>query len=236
MQRQRCLGVAVAAIALLDFQKKPVKGATYAVQGAGAMGAAVIRYFGEKGAVLKSVSDPKFGGTYIFDTPPKPELVQALATMDNTAAAKRLAETGIKPVKPEEVLYQDVEVLFPCAVQEVIRADNVDKVKAKSVVEGANGPSTQAAREAMHKKGIVVIPDFIANPGGIIAAYVELTSKITPEENAKTRAKVNEAKKITIDRITKNIHILMGLAAENGVDTVTAGRYMAYKNIFEGIK
>ncbi len=230
------LGVAVAAIALLDFQKKPVKGATYAVQGAGAMGAAVIRYFGEKGAVLKSVSDPKFGGTYIFDTPPKPELVQALATMDNTAAAKRLAETGIKPVKPEEVLYQDVEVLFPCAVQEVIRADNVDKVKAKSVVEGANGPSTQAAREAMHKKGIVVIPDFIANPGGIIAAYVELTSKITPEENAKTRAKVNEAKKITIDRITKNIHILMGLAAENGVDTVTAGRYMAYKNIFEGIK
>lgn len=230
------LGVAVAAIALCDFQKKPVKGATYAVQGAGAMGAAVIRYFGEKSAVLKAVSDPKFGGTYVFDTPPKPELVQALAAMDNTAAAKLLAETGIKPAKPEDVLYVEADVLFPCAVQEVIRADNVDKVKAKAVVEGANGPCTREARDNMHKRGIIVIPDFIANPGGIIAAYVELTSKITPEENAKTRAKVNEAKKITIERITKNIGILMNLAADNNVDTVTAGRYMAYKNIFEGVK
>lgn len=230
------LGVAVAAIALLDYLKKPVKGATYAVQGAGAMGAAVIRYFGEKGAVLKSVSDPKFGGTFIFDTPPSQALVDALAHMDNPAAQKLLTESGIKPVKPEEVLYLDVDVLFPCAVQEVLREDNVAKVKAKYVVEGANGPCTTAARKNMHDRGIIVIPDFIANPGGIIAAYVELTSKVTPEENAKTRAKVVEAKKITIERITKNIHTLMGISADNGVDTVTAGRYMAYKNIFEGIR
>jgi len=230
------LGVAVAAIALLGVENKPLVGATYAVQGAGAMGAAVIRYFGEKGAVLKAISDPKFGGTYHFTDAPKPELLEALAMMDNDKAKKLLAETGITPTDASDVLYTDVDVLFPCAIQNVIREDNVEKIKAKRVVEGANGPSTDGARATLHKKGVTVIPDFIANPGGIIAAYVELTSKITPEENAKTRAKVIEAKDITIARITKNIQILMKLVKDNGVDTVTAGRYMAYKNIFEGVK
>lgn len=230
------LGVAVAAIALLGVEGKSVQGATYAVQGAGAMGAAVIRYFGEKGAVLKSISDPKFGGTYHFTDAPKPELVEALATMNNDKAKKLLAETGITPTDASDVLYEDVDVLFPCAVQNVIREDNVAKIKAQRVVEGANGPSTDGARDALHKRGVTVIPDFIANPGGIIAAYVELTSKVTPEENAKTRAKVVEAKEITIARITKNIQTLMKLVKDNGVDTVTAGRYMAYKNIFEGVK
>ncbi|MEZ0261748.1 MAG: Glu/Leu/Phe/Val dehydrogenase [Alphaproteobacteria bacterium] len=230
------LGVAVAAIALLGVENKPVIGATYAVQGAGAMGAAVIRYFGEKGAVLKSLSDPKFGGTYHFTDAPKPELLEALATMNTDKAKKLLADTGITPTDASDVLYEDVDVLFPCAVQNVIREDNVEKIKAKRVVEGANGPSTDGARATLHRKGVTVIPDFIANPGGIIAAYVELTSKVTPEENAKTRAKVIEAKEITIARITKNIQTLMKLVKDNGVDTVTAGRYMAYKNIFEGVK
>jgi glutamate dehydrogenase (NAD(P)+) len=163
------LGVAVAAIALLGVENKPVVGATYAVQGAGAMGAAVIRYFGEKGAVLKSLSDPKFGGTYHFTDAPKPELLEALATMNTEKAKKLLAETGIKPTDASDVLYEDVDVLFPCAVQNVIREDNVVKIKAKRVVEGANGPSTDGARESLHKRGVTVIPDFIANPGGIIA-------------------------------------------------------------------
>jgi glutamate dehydrogenase/leucine dehydrogenase len=112
----------------------------------------------------------------------------------------------------------------------------VAKIRAKNVVEGANGPSTEGARRELHRRGVTVIPDFIANPGGIIAAYVELTSKVTPEENARTRAKVTEAKEITISRITRNIGTLMQLVVRHNTDTVTAGRYMAYKNIFEGVK
>lgn len=230
------LGVATAAKALLDFQKKPVQGATFAVQGAGAMGAAVIRYFSQHGAALKGVADPRLGGFFAFDRPVAPELLKALSEMDVAGAAKLLAASGIRPQPAEDVLYMDVDVLFPCAVQDVLRADNAQKVRAKAVVEGANGPATAEARKALHEKGVTVIPDFIANPGGIIAAYVELTSGVTPEENAKTRAKVEEAKKITIGRITRNIETLMRIAAENGVDTVTAGRYMAYRNIFEGVQ
>ena len=230
------LGVATAAHALLKTQHKKTQGATFAVQGVGAMGAAVIRYFSEHGAVLKAISDPRYGGTYVFKDPPKPELIQALSSMDSKKINELLVLSNIEPTDAADVLYQKVDVLFPCAVHNVIRDDNVDKIKAKYVVEGANGPTTDGARAKLQAQGIIVIPDFIANPGGIIAAYVELTSKITPEENAKTRAKVNEAKQITIARITANIEKLMKLVQEQSIDTVKAGRYMAYKNIFEGVK
>jgi glutamate dehydrogenase/leucine dehydrogenase len=229
------LGVATAARALLKVKYKDVKGASFAVQGVGAMGAAVIRYFSEHGAVLKAISDPRYGGTYVFKDGAPPELVKALSAMDSKKVNELLVSMP-EPTDAADVLYQPVDVLFPCAVHNVIREDNVDKIKAKNVVEGANGPCTDGARAALQAKGITVIPDFIANPGGIIAAYVELTSKVTPEENAKTRAKVNEAKEITIARITANIEKLMKLVADNGIDPVKAGRYMAYKNIFEGVK
>jgi glutamate dehydrogenase (NAD(P)+) len=230
------LGVATAAQALLKVKYKPVKGAAFAVQGLGAMGAAVIRYFTEHGAVLKAISDPKYGGTYVFKDGPKPELLKALSEMDSKKINELLATGADLPGAAEDVLYQPVDVLFPCAVHNVIREDNVEKIKAKNVVEGANGPCTDGARAALNAKGITVIPDFIANPGGIIAAFVELTSKVTPEENAQTRGKVNEAKQITISRITANVEKLMKLVADQKIDTVKAGRYMAYKNIFEGIK
>jgi glutamate dehydrogenase (NAD(P)+) len=230
------LGVATAAHALLKTQHKKVQGATFAVQGVGAMGAAVIRYFSAHGAVLKSFSDPRYGGTYVFKDGAKPELIKALSDMDSKKINEILVMGAPDPTDAADVLYQQVDVLFPCAVHNVIRDDNVDKVKAKYVVEGANGPASETARAALQKKGTIVIPDFIANPGGIIAAYVELTSKVSPEENAKTRAKVNEAKEITISRITANIEKLMKLVTDHSIDTVKAGRYMAYKNIFEGVK
>ncbi|MEZ0223997.1 MAG: Glu/Leu/Phe/Val dehydrogenase [Alphaproteobacteria bacterium] len=230
------LGVATAAIALLKTKYKQPRHASFAVQGLGAMGAAVIRYFSEQGATLKAISDPRFGGTYVFKDSAPPELLKALSEMDSKKVNELLATGSVEPTDAEDVLYCQVDVLFPCAVHNVIREDNVDRIKAKNVVEGANGPCTDGARAALQAKGITVIPDFIANPGGIIAAFVELTSKITPEENTQTRAKVNEAKQITIARITANIEKLMKLVTQHSIDTVKAGRYMAYKNIFEGVK
>jgi glutamate dehydrogenase (NAD(P)+) len=230
------LGVATAAKALLEVQGKPVKGATFAVQGLGAMGAAVIKYFSAHGAVLKAIADPKYGGTFVFNMPPTAEFLQALGAQDTEVIKKFLALTKLQPGPADDILYQDVDVLFPCAVQNVIREDNADRVRARAVIEGANGPVTDGARTIFHRRGVTLVPDFIANPGGIIAAYVELTSGVTPEENAKTRRKVEEAKEITIRRITENVQKMMKLATDNGVEPSQAGRYMAYKNIFEGIK
>ena len=76
------LGVAVAAKTLLEFKNKDINTTSYAIQGVGAMGAAVIRYFSEYGSTLKSFSDPIYGGTWIFSKTPSKELITALSFRD----------------------------------------------------------------------------------------------------------------------------------------------------------
>ena len=73
----------------------------------------------------------------------------------------------------EAVLKEDVDVLVPAALEEQIRADNVDAVKASIVLEIANGPTTPDADEALGKRGVVVVPDVLANAGGVTVSYFE---------------------------------------------------------------
>lgn len=220
------LGVAVAAKALLDYKSMSAGKATYAVQGMGAMGAAVFRYFSETGAQLKAFGDPKYGGTWVFDAPLSASLSGALIKQDVEKAQALIAKEGRKISETaQETLVQDVDVLFPCAVQNVITHENVGTIKARAVVEGANGPVTEDARTKLFERGITVIPDFIANPGGIIAAYVELTSPL--------RDKAEEAKKLTRQKIPANVHAMMKMADQYGVEPPHAGLYMALKAIFK---
>ena len=78
------------------------------------------------------------------------------------------------------------------------------------MVEGANNPLTPEARTGLHERGVTVIPDIIANPGGAIAAFVELTSEISNEENIRTRAKVAEAKEFTRHKVAANVREVQG--------------------------
>lgn len=230
------LGVAVAARTLLKTRNKTAQGATFAVQGLGAMGAAVIRYFTEYGGALKSISDPRHGGTWIFHDTASDDVVKAFFEQDNDAAKKLLEkEARLVSDDNQEALYQNVDVVFPCALEDVLTKDNADKVKAPFISEGANNPTTADAHEILFENGTIVIPDIIANPGGIIAAYVELSSSITPEENAKTGAKVSEAKKMTIERVESNVYELLSYVDSLSARPDKVGDYIAYRNIFEGI-
>ena len=80
--------------------------------------------------------------------------------------------------------------------------------------------------------GVTVIPDIIANPGGAIAAFVELTSKSGNEENIRTRAKVEEAKEFTRHKVAANVREVLALADAVGVDPVQAAFYLAYCRVF----
>lgn len=219
------LGVAIAARSLLEVTEKDPAQSTFAIQGMGAMGCAVFRYFSETGATLTALADPKFGGTWTFAKPLSPALRQALAMQDDAAAKNLIEQEGDKlSDSPEDVLFLDADVLFPCAVQNVITESKADRVLARNIVEGANNPVTEEARTALFQRGVTVIPDFIANPGGIIAAFVELTS--TAENKAE------EAKTLTRSRIAGNIRELMAIAADYDVEPVHAGLYMALQKIF----
>lgn len=229
------LGVSESTITTLESEGKSARGATFAVQGLGAMGAAVVRYFGEAGGVLRAVSDPKIGGTFIFNKGASPQLLAAIARQEWEQTTALVAQEGqIAP--PDAVLYQSVDVLFPCAIQEVITRTNVDQVCAARVVEGANNPCTAEARTSLYERGVLVLPDFIVNAGGIIAAYVEMSSTVSSEVNAKTRKNAEDAKALTRERMRANVLATLELARSAKVEPARAARYLALSNIFKGAR
>ena len=228
------LGVAVSAKTALEEDGTSATDSRFSVQGIGAMGAAVIKYFSEYGGTLTTISDPRLGGTWHFgnDGAPK-ELIESLATgrIDDSVAFLKSSDFESTD-SCDDALYCETDIVFPCAVQDVVTKDNAKRIQGKYLVEGANGPCSQEAHQLLHAQGVTVIPDFIANPGGIIAAYVELTSKATSEENAKTRVKVTEAKVMTINKITENVQKLMRIVRDLDVQPTHAGMYIALNNIF----
>ncbi len=227
------LGVATAAAALLTFRGESARGATFAVQGAGAMGGAVVRYFSQLGGKLRAIADRKLGGLFVFDDGPPEGLIDAISSLQQDRAREILTQYEPSKLDLEEILYQDADLLFPCAVQDVLREDNAERVRTRFVVEGANNPCTESARTKLFERGITVIPDFVANPGGIIAAYVEMTSPVSNEENLRTKQKAEEAKFQTRERIHANVLSMLRLAQDLRVEPVHAGRYMALKRIFK---
>lgn len=229
------LGVAVSARSAVEYNKGELAQTSFAVQGLGAMGAAVVRYFAAYGAKLSSISDPRLDGTWSFGDLCAPETIIQSITDGNFDLTRQLLDEGDfahVSTDCQDVLYQDVDVLFPCAVQNVITSDNDMRIQAKYIAEGANGPVTDEARTQLFHADVTVLPDFIANSGGIIAAYVELTSKITAEENAKTRGKVLEAKEMTETRIAENTIKMLELADKYDVMPVDAGMFISLSKMF----
>ncbi|HTS51938.1 MAG TPA: Glu/Leu/Phe/Val dehydrogenase dimerization domain-containing protein [Burkholderiales bacterium] len=218
------LGVAVAGSTMLEVKGESAATAAFAVQGMGAMGAAVLRYFGEAGARLAALGDPKYEGSWTFDQPLSADLRRALVRQD-TGEAKALLPREGKKISGDasDVLYQRADILFPCAVQNVIVAGNVDRIQARYVCEGANGPVADEARASLHSRGIPLVPDFIANPGGVVAAFVELTSE-SPN-------KAEEAKALTREKIAANVRELFEIAERYGAEPQDAGLYMALAKI-----
>lgn len=228
------LGVAVAGKALCDYKNLDLLSTTFAVQGLGAMGGAVVHYFHECGPNLKAVGDPRIDGTWVFDGTPSEDVIEAIYTQD-LKTLKKLLKAQARHVSkdPSDVLYQDVDVLFPCALEDSITKDNVEKVIAPYIIEGANNPTTTESYEVMQSRGQVFVPDILANPGGIIAAYVELTSSVSIEENIKTRAKVKEAMQVTRERVTQNVIEMLKMSDDLCVRPDFVAQYMTYKNIFK---
>lgn len=226
------LGVAVAAKVIMEHHKSSPKNSRFALQGCGAMGAAVLRYFSEYQGELAYLGDPKYGGTWYFESGISNELKGLLIEQNVDQASQLMVKEGVKiSSDTQDVLYQDVDVLFPCAVQYVITKENAHKIQARFISEGANNPTTEEGYLELSNMGIHFVPDFIANPGGVIAAFVELTSKVTVEENAKTGAKVVEAKETTINRITSNVKELLRLTEDYKVHSHKAGLYLSLQKI-----
>ncbi len=144
-----------------------LNGATASVQGFGNVGSYLARFLVQDGAKVVAISDSA-GGVH---NPNGIDVEAAFARKRETGSIGGLP--GTDPISNDDLLLLDVDVLAPCALEQVISESNADRVKAKIVVEGANGPVTPAADEILEQNGVLILPDILANAGGVIVSYFE---------------------------------------------------------------
>jgi glutamate dehydrogenase (NAD(P)+)/glutamate dehydrogenase (NADP+) len=160
-------GVAACAEVAAEFCELELNGATVAIEGFGNVGRHAAKFLVEKGAKLVAASDT--GGT-LYDPHgiDVDELVAAKAE-----AGSVTAYGGGKKLGNAEIFALPCDILVPAARPDCIRADNAKQIKAKLILQGANIPATAEAERILHERGVLNMPDFICNAGGVICASVE---------------------------------------------------------------
>ncbi len=205
------LGAVYVSEKALQTQNRKISECSMAVQGFGKVGmhAAIEAY--ALGARIIAVSDVN-GGIYNPKGLPIPDVVRYVNENKSVVGFP-----GAEPMSNEDLLELDVDVLAPCALDSVIHEGNCERIKAKIIVEGANGPMTLHASDVLHKRGIIVVPDILANGGGVVVSYFEWVQDIvwlfwTEEE---VRSKLKEIMYRSFDKVWK-------FAEENNQDMRTA--------------
>ncbi|WP_417679626.1 Glu/Leu/Phe/Val family dehydrogenase [Roseibium sp.] len=161
------LGLAAAAQAAEEVLGIRVEGARVAVQGFGAVGRWAARHLSDRGAVIVAASD-SHGGIYNSHGLDVDHLLAIKAEGKSVSSY-----VGGTVIGPEGPITCDCDIMIPAARPDVIRVDNVDLIKARLVLQGANIPAAAGTEEHLHARGVHVVPDFIANAGGVICAAVE---------------------------------------------------------------
>jgi glutamate dehydrogenase (NAD(P)+) len=138
-----------------------------AVQGFGNVGRNLARLLSDEGARIVALSDSKGGVANPYGI----DVGAAIAHKSEHGALMGLA--AAEPITNEELIELECDVLAPCALEQVITAENADRVKARMICEGANGPTTPAADEILEDRGVFVLPDVLANAGGVVVSYFE---------------------------------------------------------------
>lgn len=161
-------GVHLTAKKALAKLNIDVKGATYAVQGFGNVGFYTAYYAYKDGAKIVAFSNSDVA-VYNENGIDMEAVIKDFEENGRIAANKGYG----KDITNNELLELEVDVLAPCALENQITSENADRIKAKVITEGANGPTTPEADEILFKKGIIVIPDILANSGGVVVSYFE---------------------------------------------------------------
>lgn len=160
-------GLAACAEVAAEFVNLDLNKATVAIEGFGNVGKHAARFLAEKGAVLVAASDT--GGT-IHDASGID--VKALIQVKKEQGSVT-AYPAVQKLSNAELFTQPCDILIPAARPDCIHADNARQIQAKLILQGANIPATAEAERILHQRGILAVPDFICNAGGVICAAVE---------------------------------------------------------------
>lgn len=170
-------GVTLITKEILKNLNLQVKGTRIAVQGMGNVGGTSAKLLHELGAVIVGVSDVS-GAIYCDEGLDILEIVKYIEGDGKTNLLNGYIKEGVKHISNKELLLCNADVLIPAALENQINSDVASKLQAKIVVEAANGPTTTEGDRILNERGIIVVPDILANAGGVIVSYFEWVQNI----------------------------------------------------------
>ncbi len=169
-------GVMFTTLELLKRMGLKPEKTTVAVQGFGNVGSVSADLLLKEGCKILAVSDVS-GAYYCESGLPIPEMIAYCASGRGKTLDGFIAP-GVSKIDPKEIFELDVDVIVPAALEKQITIANAEKIKAKAIIEGANGPTTPEAERVLVKKGKYVVPDILANAGGVVVSYFEWVQSI----------------------------------------------------------
>jgi len=207
-------GVSHAAGVALNYCNFGLKGARLVIQGFGAVGQYTAQFLTREGAVLVGVADSK-GAIY------QPAGLGLEELMELKGEGKSVIDYPHgKKLKRDEIVDIECDIWVPAARPDVIHEGNVEQLNTRLIVQGANIPITPGAEKVLYEKGILSIPDFIANAGGVICAAMEYKGESQ-----------SSAMQIIEEKIKKNIHQMLEISKEKKIMPRDAGQTMAMERL-----
>jgi glutamate dehydrogenase/leucine dehydrogenase len=219
------LGVVICVREAAKHLGLKLKGATVAVQGYGTVGWNAAKIAHDVGCKIVAVSD-SVGGIYCSEG-----LNPWYIYEHKSKTGSVLNYKGCRNITNEELLETKCDILIPAALENQITKANADKIKAKIVVEGANGPTTPEADRALHEKGTALIPDILANSGGVTASYFEWVQNLTREHWT-----LEEVNRKLENKMVKAFNDVHKVAKQEESDMRTAALMLGVGRVSDAIK
>lgn len=206
-------GVMVTAMAAMEKLKINPYKATCAVQGFGNVGSWAARLLHERGLIVQAISD--LSGAYYNE---KGIDIEKAVQYRDTNKGSLEGFSGAEKISNDALLTLPVDLLVPAATEDVITTTNAPHIKAKLIVEGANGPTSSKADNIINEKGIMVVPDILANAGGVTVSYFEwvqnrLGYKWTADRVNRRSDRIMKDAFINVYRVAQEYKVPMRIAA-----------------------
>ncbi|MCC6169111.1 MAG: Glu/Leu/Phe/Val dehydrogenase [Caldilineaceae bacterium] len=220
------LGVTYVTRAMLKQRMgRSLEDATVAVQGFGNVGSWTARSMHERGARIVALSD-KYGGIYNENGLDMRQLLRHFAATGTVTGF-----AGAESITNAELLELPVDVLVPAALEGQLTRDNAARVRAKAVVEGANGPTTPEADAILEDKGVLVVPDILANAGGVTVSYFEWVQSLQSFfwDEGEVRRQMER-------KLLDNLDVVMGVCSQRKCSLRMGAFVIAVERITEAIR
>lgn len=224
-------GVAICAKeAIQTLLRKDMKDVTAAIQGFGNVGSYTVKTLMEMGAKIVAISDVGGGAraktpSGEFDQP----FESILASTNKLGSICKIP--GVEQISNEELLESDVDLLIPAALENQITETNAHKIKARLIVEAANGPTTPMADKILERTKVKVVPDILANSGGVLVSYFEWVQNLNRDHW--TEDTVNERLE---EKMKKAFYDVLGYSQRQNVDLRRAALVLSVGRVVSAMK